>query len=117
VAEDHGLVGGFEAVSDTNMPLNVNDNDLSPQMQIPPFPKEKWTEMTMFLITVETNKIFARIHRRFAQSQHGKDHDMHDQFWRLVAEFDTFVNKRYLIHCDQNIPIQKATIIVRPYTS
>ncbi|KAE8140518.1 hypothetical protein BDV38DRAFT_290236 [Aspergillus pseudotamarii] len=110
VAEDHGLVGGFETISNTKLPLNLDDSDLSPQLETPPVPKESWTEMTMFLITAEASKIFARIHRVSLQSQHGRD--VHDESRKLVADLDARLSKTYLRYCDQNVPIQKATFLL-----
>ncbi|OGM48671.1 C6 transcription factor [Aspergillus bombycis] len=110
VAEDHGLVGGFETISNTELPLNVDDNDLSPQMKTPPSPKVTWTEMTMFLITTEASKVFARLHRVSLQSQHGRD--AYDESRKLVADLDARLRKTYLKYCDQNVPVQKATFLL-----
>ncbi|KNG89152.1 C6 transcription factor [Aspergillus nomiae NRRL 13137] len=110
VAEDHGLVGGSETISNTNLPLNVDDSDLSPQMKTPPSPKETWTEMTMFLITAEASKVFARIHRVSLQSQRGRD--VHNESRKLVADLDARLSKTYLKYCDQNVPVQKATFLL-----
>ncbi|RAQ51655.1 C6 transcription factor [Aspergillus flavus] len=110
VAEDHGLVGGFETISNTKLPLNVDDSDLNPQLKTPPAAKETWTEMTMFLITAEASKVFARIHRVSLQSQPGKD--VHDESRKLVADFDTRLSRTYLKYCDQNVPAQKATFLL-----
>ena len=110
VAEDHGLVGGFETISNTKLPLNLDDSDLGPQLKTPPLPKETWTEMTMFLITAEASKIFARIHRVSLQSQHGRD--VHDESRKLVADFDARLSKTYLRYCDENVPVQKATFLL-----
>ncbi|KAE8154629.1 fungal-specific transcription factor domain-containing protein [Aspergillus avenaceus] len=109
-AEDHGLVGGFETVADTHLPLNIDDSDLDPQTQVLPPPKEKWTEMTMFLITTEASQVFARMHRPSTEQHRGKDG--HKQSRKIVAEFDTSLHGRYLQHCDTNIPIQKATYLL-----
>ncbi|KAF5858564.1 hypothetical protein ETB97_004248 [Aspergillus alliaceus] len=109
-AEDHGLVGGFETVSDTKLPLNVDDSDLNAQLQSPPPPKETWSEMTMFLITAEASKVFARINWVSLQSRHDKN--VHDESRQLVADFDASLSKGYLRYCDQNVPIQKATLLL-----
>ncbi|GAB1201522.1 hypothetical protein APSETT445_000097 [Aspergillus pseudonomiae] len=110
VAEDHGLVGGSETISNTKLPLNVDDSDLNPQMKTPPPPKETWTEMTMFLITAEASKVFARINRVSLQSQRGRD--VHDESRKLVADLDARLSKTYLKYCDQNVPVQKATFLL-----
>ncbi|KAE8378980.1 fungal-specific transcription factor domain-containing protein [Aspergillus bertholletiae] len=110
VAEDHGLVGGVEAIFDTKLPLNVEDSDLDPQMGTPPPPKEKWTEMTMFLITGEASKTFAHIHRVSLQSQHGRD--VHEESRRLVDDLESRLSNTYLKYCDQNVPIQRSTFLL-----
>ncbi|KAE8404843.1 hypothetical protein BDV37DRAFT_271077 [Aspergillus pseudonomiae] len=110
VAEDHGLVGGSETISNTKLPLNVDDSDLNPQMKTAPPPKETWTEMTMFLITAEASKVFARINRVSLQSQRGRD--VHDESRKLVADLDARLSKTYLKYCDQNVPVQKATFLL-----
>ncbi|KAE8385895.1 C6 transcription factor [Aspergillus alliaceus] len=102
-AEDHGLaVHGFGSRADTHLPLHVDDSDLSSDLRIPPGPKAKWTEMSLFLLTSEIAIAFQKIyHSSVNQSDIA-------QRLQTVQELTTYLENTYLRHCNTNIPIQKA---------
>ncbi|KAF3766365.1 hypothetical protein M406DRAFT_290817 [Cryphonectria parasitica EP155] len=56
--EDYGLenTNGPLLMSDVDLPANVHDTDLTPDMVSPPKPREGWTTMTFSLIAIELFK-------------------------------------------------------------
>jgi len=110
-AEDHGIfLISSEGSSDTQYPLNIDDRELSPDMQVLPVAKLRWTEMTFPLIIIETTRVLQQLHQTPAtsfnaiSSEANKIKVVND----LVARFET----TYLSHCDHNIPIEQATILM-----
>ena|SRR5450432_3083529 len=68
-AEDHGIALYYsDGSSDTRLPLNVGDRDLSPNMQQLPVEKAKWSEMTYSLTMIETSHALQQLYRIPANS-------------------------------------------------
>ncbi|KAJ9138922.1 Fungal transcriptional regulatory protein, N-terminal [Pleurostoma richardsiae] len=111
VAEDHGLsTGGFDGFCDTKLPLNVDDRDLCPDLESVPSTKSRWTEMTMFLVTVEMNQSMQQISRTAVAILDGRD-KMTD-LEQLLESTKERMERQYLQYCDPNIPIQKAALLL-----
>ncbi|KAF9247554.1 transcriptional regulator family: Fungal Specific TF [Penicillium roqueforti] len=86
-SEDHGtdpLI--HESMYDTLLPLNLNDDDLSPDMEEPPKEREGFTDVTFCLIRYRAGRMIQIISDRCEQ--------------------------RYIKHCDMNIPLQWCTATV-----
>lgn len=114
VSEDHALsTNGFNGFSDTKMPLNVDDRDLTPSMELAPTPdllKPRWTEMTLFLVAAEMNQAFQKVSRLSVAVLNGNDKMA--TLEELLRTITTGIKDRYLQHCDPNIPIQKAALLL-----
>ncbi|RDW71707.1 hypothetical protein BP5796_07741 [Coleophoma crateriformis] len=105
-AEDHGIaLGSFHDNSDTRIPLNLNDSDLTPQMQELPKPREGWTEMTFPLVTIEASRVLQQIYRMPSGSAANNKAECQ----KMMSEMKARLENLYLQNCDPNIPLQRAT--------
>lgn len=95
------------------MPLNVDDRDLTPNMEFASAPdllKPRWTEMTLFLVAAEMNQAFQKVSRLSMAVLNGNDKMATlEELFRTIT---TGIKDRYLQHCDPNIPIQKAALLL-----
>lgn len=108
-SEDHGCDPTITEQSfDTQMPLNVDDIDISPAMTSFPDPKLGCTEMTFGLIRFEIVAILRRIQyvppgpkqcqQFFATVPLEKKEE-----W--ISECHARIEERYLKHCDMSVPL------------
>jgi len=108
-SEDHGSDPTIvEAIFDTQMPLNVNDSDLSPGMKELPESRTGFTEMTFCLIRFEVANIFRRIlyvppgpvrcNQYFASLTI-------EEKEKWIMECHQNLEERYLQHCDLTVPL------------
>lgn len=108
--EDHGItLSSFDSSSDTRFPSNISDNELSPDMQELPVAKPKWTEMTFTLLMMEIAHVYLRLLRPptvAAQTAPSESSRVGS-----LSELMTYLDEKYLKHCDGNIPIQQASIL------
>ncbi|KIX04547.1 uncharacterized protein Z518_05417 [Rhinocladiella mackenziei CBS 650.93] len=106
-AEDHGTDPTFtEQFYDTKLPMNLNDEDLSPGMKECPPERQGATEMTFCLIRFEIS-IFSR---RFNFTAPGGDSCpsqrlSYEDKERLIDECHRKLEEKYLRHCDMSNPI------------
>ncbi|KAJ5511938.1 hypothetical protein N7453_004041 [Penicillium expansum] len=98
VAEDHGLSVPDNDYGDTELPLNIDDQNLSHTSIIPAVSQDRWTELTFTLIVVEINKVRPVLLRSLAGASDPE---------RLIAEFKGSIEEKYLRHSDPDIPIQR----------
>lgn len=111
VAEDHGLsTSGFCGFPDTKLPCNVDDRDLDSSMNAAPVSKDRWTDMTLFLVAAETNECLQQVSQ--ISCTVSSDDDKNTSLARLLATVKARINDRYLRHCDPNIPAQKAALFL-----
>ncbi|KAJ5544282.1 hypothetical protein N7513_007093 [Penicillium frequentans] len=109
--EDHALsTNGYGGFSDTKLPLNIDDRDISPNMEVAPTSKSQWTEMTLFLIAAEMSQAHQKMSRLSTAVLNG-DEKM-TSLEQLLETITTRINNRYLQHCDPNIPIQKSALLL-----
>ena len=101
--EDHGTETALSEDSfDTQMPLNVNDDDMYPQMQQFPKPRLGQTEMTICIIKFELIKTFLQINALSPESSDGeatlivKDN--------LIHECERRIEHGCLRYCDPTNP-------------
>lgn len=105
-AEDHGIaLNAFDKSSDTRFPLNVNDNELSPNMQELPMEKAKWTEMSFSLTVIEASHVLQRFYQTPDASINVTSGGLSKD--GIPNGPTTRLGDKYL--CDCNIPIQNAT--------
>ncbi|GFF24340.1 uncharacterized transcriptional regulatory protein C139.03 [Aspergillus udagawae] len=103
-AEDHGLsIIAHNEPYDTNLPSNLDDQDLSETATVPPAPQPRWTEMTCPLITIELKRHLHDISRKTSQ---GVSPDP------LVKGLKDYIQRNYLQHGDANIPIHRHGLLL-----
>ena len=109
-AEDHGItLNNSDVSSDTRFPINVDDNELFPNMQELPVGKAKWTEMTFPLTIIEATHVMKQLYRPPEAPLHAPSSEIsRDQ---ILLALTTRLEDNYLRHCDCNIPIQNATLL------
>ncbi|KAF2848547.1 hypothetical protein T440DRAFT_167951 [Plenodomus tracheiphilus IPT5] len=108
-SEDHGCDPTIvEALFDTKMPLNVNDDDLQPGMTEFPEERQGFTDMTFCLLRFEV----ANILRKIAYIPPGPNRCT-DYFAGLtitekekwITDCHQAMEKKYLQNCDMSIPL------------
>ncbi|EXK24169.1 hypothetical protein FOMG_19090 [Fusarium oxysporum f. sp. melonis 26406] len=107
-SEDHGCDATIvEAHFDTQMPLNVNDADLSPNMTQFPGSRKGFTDMTFCLVGFELANTFRRIQHGPPCSRNSKpsfealDGD-HKERW--INECHQRMEETYLANADLTVP-------------
>ncbi|KAJ5135332.1 uncharacterized protein N7515_004610 [Penicillium bovifimosum] len=105
VAEDHGLSVPENDFSDTEMPLNIDDQNLSETNVtiVPAVSQNRWTEMTFSLIIMEIGRRGSALHKSLAGATDPE---------QLIAEFKGTIEEKYLRHSDTNIPIQRLGLLL-----
>lgn len=109
-SEDHGSEPTILDQSfDTRFPLNINDEDIDASMKEPPPEHEGATEMTFDLIRYSVSTTARRLSyvppglgikcRKKSEMFTLEDKE------RLIEELHQHIEKKYLRHCDMNIPI------------
>ena len=106
--EDHGVEPSFtEAFCDAKLPLNINDEDISPDTKDPPKERAGTTEMTFCLIRLELSQASRRINsallgitpwgtKRPVKSLKEREN--------LIEETHKLITERYVQHCDVTVP-------------
>lgn len=84
---------------DTKLPLNINDEDISPDSDKPLEERPGFTEMTFFLTRCD----FTFMIRQLKQRTTPPSIEEHDQ---AMSEMSTTLEQRMLQYCDLEIPIQ-----------
>lgn len=98
---------------DTKLPLNINDDDLSPHMVETPLERIGFTEMTLTLVRCE----ILILHRKLMQlSSFGVDTNRHHELFQnrlqAIEEARIALDKRYLQFCDLEIAIHWVTATI-----
>ncbi|KAG4444018.1 hypothetical protein IFR05_000478 [Cadophora sp. M221] len=110
VGEDLGLIIlNFDGATDVALPLNVNDNQLEPNMKILPPPELGWTEMSFTLIIMEVNKMLQEINQSRLKYEDIASYEAARQ--RIIHSL-VERQERYLQYCDENIPAQRAAHLI-----
>lgn len=110
-AEDHGIaLSTSDGDSDTHLPVNVDDNELLPDMQELPMGRAKWTDISFSLTMMEISRAISRLYRTADASSSGSvsSGSRSDQ---MLTDLTTRLESLYLQYCDSNIPIQNATLL------
>lgn len=106
-AEDHGSDPSIlENSFDTKMPLNVNDEDISPDMQDLPQEHVGCTEMSFCLIRFEVANVFRRLNYTPPNQENQEDHvALLRQKEEWIQEMHDILEEKYLKHCDMTVPL------------
>lgn len=117
-SEDHGtdpLIN--ENTSDTRLPLNVNDDELTPDMVNPPEEREGCTDVTFLLIRCEIIGALRRANYvNFAcpsgKIRMGEEGPFINRCERMIQIINDRVEERYIKQCDMNVPVHWAAATV-----
>ncbi|KAF7157425.1 hypothetical protein CNMCM5623_001686 [Aspergillus felis] len=108
-AEEHGTDAQIhDRMYDTRLPLNINDDDITPDMQQPPEERVGFTEMTFCLVRCEITTALKRVS---SMCPAGLPHSENaqrpaDSCGKLIQEVNKRIEERYTRHCDMNVPVQ-----------
>ncbi|RMZ91094.1 hypothetical protein DV736_g1673, partial [Chaetothyriales sp. CBS 134916] len=103
-ADDHGTDPTFnEQFYDTRLPLNVNDEDIYPEMKAVPKEREGTTEMTFCLIRFELIVFNRRLN--FSNPGGGGGEQTLEEKEKMIDACHRRIEDKYLRHCDMSNPI------------
>ncbi|RAL09859.1 putative C6 transcription factor [Aspergillus homomorphus CBS 101889] len=108
-SEDHGTDSQIhERIYDTRLPLNVNDDDITPDMPEPPPERIGFTEMTFCLIRCDITVALRRVSYACPNGHFtsGTRVMSPDNCGNLIKAINARIEERYIKHCDMNVPIQ-----------
>ena len=108
-SEDHGVDPSVtESSFDTKFPLNINDDDLTPEMTETPQEHDSWTEETFDLIRCT---MFTSV-RRMNWTPPGpspcrskSSRITLEEMEKLIEELHQYLESKYLKHCDLTVPL------------
>lgn len=107
--EDYGLENIHSPFTDVDLPANVNDLDLRPEMKEPPVPRTGWTAMTFPLITIEMSKTMQKL-AAMAASASPSSPPSEDVRAEIMRDLRARAERR-TVHCNPVIPQQRLAIV------
>ncbi|OKO93642.1 hypothetical protein PENSUB_11921 [Penicillium subrubescens] len=114
-SEDHGTDPQInESMYDTRLPLNINDDDITPEMTEAPIEREGVTDVTFCLIRCEITSALRRANYSCPGTRFrlGETVPGIERCERMIQIISNRVEERYIKHCDMNIPMHWATATV-----
>jgi len=90
-------------LSDTKFPMNIADDDITPEMREWPQPREGCTEMTLCLIRNELTSTMHRLSSFGAGTGHSSEEIIEKKERAINACFQR-MEQKYLVHCDMGVP-------------
>ncbi|KAK9590797.1 hypothetical protein V6Z92_003886 [Aspergillus fumigatus] len=108
-AEEHGTDAQIQdRMFDTRLPLNINDDDITLDMQEPPEERVGFTEMTFCLVRCEITAALKRISSMCPTNLPHPENTQQpaDSCAKLIQEVNKRIEERYIQHCDMNVPVQ-----------
>ncbi|KAL3478776.1 fungal-specific transcription factor domain-containing protein [Aspergillus californicus] len=105
--DEHGTVSLIDTkLFDTRLPLNVNDDDISPDMKEEPSEQVGYTNMSLFLTLCELQSAFRRVAFTCPIPSGGGTGHQPGACANVVQTINKRVEERYLKHFDLSDPIQ-----------
>ena len=115
LSKGHGVDTLIQKTSfTTKMPLNVNDDDITPDILSIPSGRYRFSEMSHSLVRFEifhhgrdiiyADPVTMRMVDRHGSELKGQENQ--------ILELQRFLEERYLQYCSPNIPIQSATLVL-----
>ncbi|KAK6391266.1 hypothetical protein LTR65_004726 [Meristemomyces frigidus] len=95
---------------DTKKPLNVNDEDLYPDMVEPPIERQGATDMIFCLVRSQLNDFHHKTHTYLGESWETGDLTTIERVEAEIAELESDIESRFVRHCDFFEPLQCLTI-------
>lgn len=108
--EDYGLENTNSPLlfCDVELPANVNDTDLEPDMKAAPVPRPGWTPMTFSLINIAHGKAMQKLASLAASSTPSSPPN---EAVRLqIIEELRLCAEQWLVHCNPVVPQQRLTL-------
>jgi hypothetical protein len=108
-AEEHGTDAQIhDRMYDTRLPLNINDEDITLDMQEPPEERVGFTEMTFSLVRCEITAALKRVSSMCPTDLPHPENTQRppDSCAKLIQEVNKRIEERYIRHCDMNVPVQ-----------
>ena len=112
-AEDHG-VSSLQALPefDTELPQNIGDSDLWPEMREMPHARPDWTAMTLGVVVAEICQVWRRVSMLLSSpiSQEAKEARRCEELRALREKI-----KNMLQRCNPVVPMQKMTVDIAEF--
>ncbi|KAI9043284.1 putative C6 transcription factor [Aspergillus affinis] len=108
-SEDHGTDAQIhERIYDTRLPLNINDEDITPGMLEPPKERIGYTDMSFCLIRCDITVALRRVSYTCPNNNFpGPPRQPSPELCgKLIKAVNDRIEEQYLKHCDMSIPIQ-----------
>jgi hypothetical protein len=100
-SEDSGYTASIhEKAADTQMPLNVNDDEWYPTMSEAPQPMVGYTELTFSLIIFEGLTVTRKLQEISSSGTEIKTGDIWPEKTRLISDFEQRLETAFINHCD-----------------
>lgn len=120
-ADHHGFGSMlYQSQYDTRIPLNINDEDLFPDMTEPPPEREEATDMCFCLVRCEAMATAIKIKLMSPDLPTSSNRSLGpssiplDERIKLIQELEYRLQDRYIRHCNTSSPIQlMATLLSR----
>lgn len=110
----------YHSLYDTRIPLNVRDEDLSPDMTEPPRERDEATEMCFCLVRCEAMKAATKMRLMAHEVPTSSRQEMGPspiplgEQVKVIKELEVRLQERYIRHCNPSSPIQlMATLLSR----
>lgn len=108
-SEDHGTDSQIHPkMYDTKLPLNVNDEEIYPEMTDPPKEHVGFTDMTFTLVRLEITTALRGVSYGCPNGRYRIDDSsssISDGCGRMIQAINQRIEERYIRHCDTSIPI------------
>lgn len=108
-SEDHGTDSQInDRMYDTRLPLNLNDEEITPEMSEPPIEHEGATQMTFSLVRFEITAALRQVSYtcpksgRFSMESRQTSND---RCANVIKMMNRRMEERYLQYCDMSVPI------------
>lgn len=105
---------------DTEMPLNISDEDISPNSTRSPESQTAFTEMTFSLVRIDMivshrRSVLQTSEHEFRSNETTENRNISkkvEQRLRQLEEIHNRLRERYLRYCDTSVPIQWVTVTI-----
>jgi Fungal specific transcription factor domain/Fungal Zn(2)-Cys(6) binuclear cluster domain len=105
-SEDHGTDPTFsEQFYNTKLPMNINDDDIYPDMKVSPKERVGCTEMTFCLLRFELSIVTRKLNFTApgVDGPEGRKWTLEEKE-KMINQFHKMIEEKYLRYCDMNIP-------------
>ncbi|KAE8326993.1 fungal-specific transcription factor domain-containing protein [Aspergillus sergii] len=113
-----GSTSSLYPLTDTRIPLNVNDSDLDVEMQETPPESSAATEMIFCLMRYELGQWLDRQSRSKPVAFDGywetisRGSTPIEEKDRMIKELEDIIERKFAVHCDPSIPLHLMTMVV-----